>query len=112
MHKRLLSIIKVKAAETKDIFLIQQLEEVLTTVVSRVQSLEIDEVNILDGGDGQALPRHIASFPAMVRQVLQEVHATTGVDVTGILSGAKSKDQQSAGQQLLGVGDDQNSNNI
>jgi flotillin len=75
--------------DAEDIFLIQQLEEVLTTVVSRVNGMEINEVVLLDGGDGQALPNHIASFPAMVRQVLQELHSTTGVDVTGILSGNK-----------------------
>ena len=75
--------------DAEDIFLIQQLEEVLTTVVSRVNNMDINEVVLLDGGDGQALPNHIASFPAMVRQVLQELHSTTGVDVTGILSGKK-----------------------
>ena len=75
--------------DAEDIFLIQQLEDVLKTVVTRVNGMEINEVVLLDGGDGQALPNHIASFPAMVRQVLQELHSTTGVDVTGILSGNK-----------------------
>jgi flotillin len=75
-------------ADAKDIFLIQQLEAVLETVVERVNSVSIDEVNLLDGGDGDALPRHIASFPAMVRSVLEELHSSTGVDVPGILSGS------------------------
>lgn len=74
--------------DAKDIFLIQQLESVLETVVERVNSVSIDEVNLLDGGDGNALPRHIASFPAVVRSVLEELHNSTGVDVPGILSGA------------------------
>lgn len=84
--------------DAKDIFLIQQLEEVLRTVVTRVHGVELGEVTLLDSGDGQALPRHVASFPAMVRQVLEELHASTGVDVTGILSGASSGDplQQAA----------------
>ena len=90
-------------ADAADIFLIQQLEEVLSTVVSRVQGLEVGEVNLLDSGDGQALPRHVASFPAMVRQVLQELHSTTGVDVTGILSGDKQSPllSSSKNDQLL-----------
>jgi flotillin len=75
-------------ADAKDIFLIQQLEQVLKTVVSRVNSVEIDEVTLLDGGDGTALPRHVASFPAVVREVLDELHSSTGVDVPGILAGA------------------------
>ena len=79
--------------DAEDIFLIQQLEQVLQTVVARVNDLDIEEVTLLDGGDGKALPRHIASFPAMVRQVLAEINSSTGVDVTGILTG-KLKDSE------------------
>lgn len=82
--------------DAKDIFLIQQLETVLQTVVERVNSVEIDQVNLLDGGQGEALPRHVASFPAMVRQVLEELHGSTGVDVPGILSGALENTGESA----------------
>lgn len=78
--------------DAKEIFLIQQLESVLQTVVERVNAIEIDEVTLLDGGSGNALPRHIASFPAIVRQVLEELHSSTGVNVTGILSGSANKD--------------------
>ncbi len=80
--------------DAKDIFLIQQLEQVLQTVVTRVHDLQIQEVTLLDGGDGQALPRHVSSYPAMVRQVLEELHASTGVDVTGILAGAASDNKE------------------
>jgi flotillin len=80
-------------ADAKDIFLIQQLETVLQTVVQRVNSMEIEEVTLLDGGEGTALPRHVASFPAVVRQVLEELHASTGVDVPGILSGSTASNE-------------------
>ncbi len=76
--------------DAKDIFLIQQLETVLETVVKRVNDISLDEVNILDGGDGHALARHVAGFPAVVRQVLEEMKATTGVDVAGTLAGTAS----------------------
>ena len=68
--------------------LIQQLEEVLQTVVNRVTGTQVQEVVLLDNGDGSALPTYIASYPAAIRQVLDELHASTGVDVTGILAGA------------------------
>jgi len=80
--------------DAKDIFLIQQLETVLQTVVQRVNSMEIEEVTLLDGGDGSALPRHVASFPAVVRQVLEELQASTGVDVPGILSGTNANTEE------------------
>ena len=73
--------------DAKDIFLIQQLEEILRTVVDRVTGAQVNEVVLLDDGNGDALPRYIASYPAAVRQVLEELRASTGVDVTGILSG-------------------------
>ena len=71
--------------DAKDIFLIHQIEEVMTSVITRMKALKVDEVTLIDGGNGQALPKHIASFPASVRQILQELETTTGVDVTGIL---------------------------
>ena len=82
--------------DAKDIFLIQQLETVLKTVVKRVNSMEINEVTLLDGGDGTALPRHVASFPAVVREVLKELHASTGVNVPEILSGSSDNTEVKA----------------
>jgi flotillin len=81
--------------DANEIFLIQQLESVLQTVVERVNAVEIDEVVLLDGGTGDALPRHVASFPAIVRQVLEELHSSTGVNVTGILAGTVDTDEVS-----------------
>lgn len=75
-------------SDARDIFLIQQLEDVLKTVIERVNKMELTEVTLIDGGDGQTLPRHVASFPATVRSVLDELRNSTGVDVTGILAGA------------------------
>jgi flotillin len=75
--------------DAKDIFLIQQLETVIGTVTDRVKKLQIGEVTLLDGGDGTALPQHMAALPATVAAVLKELTNTTGVDVTGILSGVR-----------------------
>lgn len=79
--------------DAKDIFLIQQLEEVLSTVVTRVTEASVKEVVLLDNGDGSALPTYIASYPAAVRKVLEELHASTGVNVTGILASSSTKSQ-------------------
>ncbi len=83
--------------DAKDIFLIQQLEQVLRTVVERVNDITVDEVTLLDGGDGQALARHVAGFPAIVRQVLDEMKTTTGVDVAGTLAGSATLRASTAG---------------
>lgn len=74
--------------DAKDIFLLQQIEHVIQTVVARVNKVHLGEVNIVDNtGDGIA--RHVAGYPAVVREVLAELKLTTGVDVPGLLSGAR-----------------------
>lgn len=77
--------------DAKDIFLIQQLETVLSSVVERINNVDVGEVVLLDSGDGTALPAYVSSYPAMVKQVLAELKESTGVDVTGILSGLNTK---------------------
>jgi flotillin len=79
--------------DAKDIFLIQQLETVLTAVVERINNVEVGEVVLLDSGDGRALPAYVSSYPAMVKQVLAELKESTGVDVTGILAGLNANQQ-------------------
>lgn len=72
--------------DAREIFLIQNLEGVLNTVVDRVSALEVEEVNLLDGGNGEALPSYVASYPAMINKVLEELGSSTGIDVLGILA--------------------------
>lgn len=80
---------KKAGPDAKDIFLIQNLETVLETVVERVNSIEVTEVNVLDSGDGTGLATYASAYPAMVAQVLEELEKTTGVDVVGILAPEK-----------------------
>ncbi|MCB9672493.1 MAG: flotillin family protein [Alphaproteobacteria bacterium] len=88
----LMTQVWIKAGDdAKDIFLIQQLETVLTTVTEKVKALDVGEVTLVDGGDGRAIPGHIAALPATVAAVLAEFRNTTGVDVTGILSRPSSE---------------------
>ncbi len=76
--------------DARDIFLIQQLEQIVSTVVARVNSVEIGEVTVVDRGDGRALAAYVSGYPAMVKTVLEELRATTGVDVTGALARSSS----------------------
>ncbi len=77
----------IKAGDdAKDIFLIQNLEQVLATVVERVNAVGVDEVNLLDDGSGRSLAAYASAYPAMVTNVLKELRESTGVDVIGILT--------------------------
>ena len=79
--------------DAKDIFLIQQLEAVLQTIVSQVNNVQIDEVILLDGGGGSSLPALVSAYPAMVAGILKEIKQSTGVDIAGILSGTTGPSQ-------------------
>jgi flotillin len=74
-------------ANAREVFLIQQLEGLMKTVVDSVKQIEIKEVSLLDAGDGQALPAYVASFPATVNAVLSQLRTATGVDIPGVLAG-------------------------
>ncbi len=73
--------------DAREIFLIQQIETILGLVVDRVNNMEVGEVNLVDTGQGRALPGYVASYPATVVAVLDQIRAATGIDVAGVLSG-------------------------
>jgi flotillin len=72
----------------RDVYLIQQVEQLMKTIVSRLSGLKVSEVNIIDPGDGSALPNYVAGFPATVTSILAALRDSTGIDVSAILNPA------------------------
>ena len=72
--------------DARDIFLIQQIEQLMATIVRGLGALKVGEVNIIDPGDGSALPNYVAGFPATVTAILRSLKDSTGVDVAQLLS--------------------------
>ncbi|TVQ91908.1 MAG: flotillin family protein [Deltaproteobacteria bacterium] len=72
--------------DAAQIFLIQQLEPVLQTIVTRIQQVELGQVVLLDGGQGTALPAHLRALPATVGAILHELSITTGIDVPDLIA--------------------------
>jgi len=71
----------------KPIFMIQELDTVLRSVVDRVKKVGVKKVSLVDRGDGSSLPAYVASYPAAVNSVLKELKHVTGIDVVGTLAG-------------------------
>ena len=63
------------------------LEEIVGTVVSQLQGVGVDEVTVLDQGDGSGMASYAATYPKMVAAVLAALGESTGVDVPRILNG-------------------------
>lgn len=74
--------------QAREIYIIQHLEEIVGTVVRSLQNVHVDEVNVLDQGDGRALASYAATYPKMVAAVMSSLGESTGIDVPAILGGS------------------------
>jgi flotillin len=79
---------KAAGPSAPDMFLINKLEEITHIVVDAVGQIQIGPIQLVDGGDGQTLPRLAAAYPQAVATVLRALAETTGVDVTALLTPA------------------------
>ena len=84
--------------EAREIYVIQHLEEIIETVVENLRNVAVEEVNVLDQGDGTGLSTYAATFPNMVADVLKALANSTGVDVTSVLRGPSDGSLNGAGQ--------------
>lgn len=79
---------KTLGDQAKEIWVIQHLEDIVKTVVDSMEGITVEEVSVLDPGDGSGLSSYAAAYPQTVAAILRSLKDTTGVDVPGILSGA------------------------
>jgi flotillin len=70
----------------EDMFLINKIEDITRIVVDGVRRIQLGPVDVIDSGDGQALPRLAAAYPEAVSAVLRSLFETTGVDITALLA--------------------------
>ena len=74
--------------DAREMFVLSQLDTLVAQVAAKVQGVTVSEVQVIDGGDGRALPALAASFPAIVGSVFGTLKELTGVDVQSMLSSA------------------------
>lgn len=91
---------KKAGASAQDMFLINKIEEITNIVVEGVRKIELGPVHLIDGGDGQALPRFAAAYPSAVASVLRSLVATTGVDITAMLADGRRGNGQSVVKEV------------
>jgi flotillin len=71
----------------RDLYVLQHLRSLVEAAVARVTRARIQELSVVDGGDGQSFTGAVASFPAAVTQVLRETGDAIGVDMDQLLRG-------------------------
>ncbi len=73
-----------------DMFVLQHLDTIFGDVAKAAQRIKIGEVNVIDGGDGKTLPAYVASYPATMGTLLEQVTRTLGVDIANVITGNPS----------------------
>ena len=71
----------------REVYLLQQLRSFVEAAVARVAQTQVEELSIVDGGDGQAYAAFVANFPAAVARVMAETARAVGVDIRSLLGG-------------------------
>jgi flotillin len=70
------------------VYVLQQLDSLVWSAVSRVREMEVSTLEIVDGGDASSINAVLASFPRAVAEVLDETGRAIGVDVRALLAPA------------------------
>ncbi len=71
----------------RDVYVLQQLRSLVAIAAERVARTQIEEIEVIDGGDGRALGSALAAYPAAVASVLAETGRAVGVDVAALVAG-------------------------
>jgi flotillin len=76
------------SGKAMEMFVMQHLDEILAQVTSAAGRLQVGEVNLVDAGDGKTMPAYLASYPAAVGALLEQVARTLGIDVPRLMAGS------------------------
>ena len=72
--------------DAAEVFLIQQIEMVLEEAAKIPNRLHLEKINVIDNGDGKTLASLMNVYPEIVRQFLDRVDQTLGIDVASTLN--------------------------
>jgi flotillin len=72
--------------DTRELFLIQQLPDILDKVTSVVsKNLAIDKITIVDSGDGRGIPAYVHGVTGSIVAIMEQIKNATGLDIPEIL---------------------------
>jgi flotillin len=72
--------------DTRELFLIQQLPDILDKVTRVVsENLSIEKVTIVDSGNGHCMPAYIKGVTGSIIAIFEEIKNATGLDIPDIL---------------------------
>ncbi|HEY6459842.1 MAG TPA: hypothetical protein VIY73_06810, partial [Polyangiaceae bacterium] len=84
--KAMSQALAVAGSDAREMFVLSQLDTLVAQVGQKVRNVTVDHVELIDAGDGKALPALAASFPAIVGAVFHTLRELTGVDIESMLA--------------------------
>ena len=83
----------------KDIFVIQQLESIISQTADNLKNLQIEKITLIDNGTGEALPNYLRSYLDSLSSLLQGLSKTTGIDISEVLNSSERDNTPQGTQQ-------------
>jgi flotillin len=81
--------------DTRDLFLIQQLPDILDKITRVVaDNLSIEKVTIVDNGNGQGMPSYVKGVTGSIVAIFEQIKNATGLDIPEILQSKASKQRE------------------
>ncbi|MFN8139603.1 MAG: SPFH domain-containing protein [Fimbriimonadales bacterium] len=74
------------------IYLIQEIDKILATIAASIARVKVQNLSIIDSGDGETLAAYQHAYAAMVTNTFKTISLTTGLDIPAVISG-KEKQQ-------------------
>ncbi|MEB3343165.1 SPFH domain-containing protein [Okeania sp.] len=72
--------------DAAELFYLQQISMILRESAKVPGQVKLENVNVIDTGDGKSIASLINAYPEIFRQFLKNVNQTLGVDITGNFS--------------------------
>ena len=86
-----------KAGENAvSILLIEDIEKIMRAASEGVGKIKIENLSIIDSGDGKTLTSYVAAYPQMLASIFDAVAKTTGIDVPKALAGKTETKEEGA----------------
>ncbi|MDY6783324.1 MAG: SPFH domain-containing protein [Cyanobacteriota bacterium] len=74
-----------------ELFLIQQIETVLREAARVPERLKLENISVIDTGDGKSIAALMKAYPETILQFLDQVDRTLGIEVSKTLSATQSQ---------------------
>jgi len=86
VNEMLAEVWKETGADASQIFLLQQVEMILQEAAAIPHRMKLENINVIDNGDGKAIASLANVYPEIVKKFLTQVEQTLGIDVVKTLS--------------------------